>query len=324
MMMSINKIYDRTLRVGDEVKMNFLKGAIFLSLAASIWGMTYVVSKVVLNTISPWMLLEMRFVLALIVLGIVATITQSWKIKKQDLFSMAMIALVGFTGSIGMQFVGTKLSGAAMGSLITSASPALISIFAFWILKERINNRKILSLVLATIGVIVVIGIPNGNSNFGAYIGNVILFGAAITWALYTVLSKAQTAKYSSLTVTTWATVFGVIFTLPFTFFEQSQGLDNLPNDFWIWMGVLFLGTISTAGAFYFWNKGFEYIDTSTGSLFFFIQPLVGSIFGFLLLDEKLKSSFFIGSLLIGIAVFLSIREPSNKKEEILLNTKGS
>lgn len=251
--------------------MNFLKGAIYLSLAASIWGMTYIVSKVVLDRISPWLLLEMRFILALITLGIFCYFKKSWKINKKDVFPIAIIALVGYTGSIGLQFVGTKLSGAAMGSLITSASPALISLFAFLILKEKINSRKIVSIILATIGVIVVIGLPNGSSNSSAYFGNIILVGAAITWALYTVLSKVQTNKYSSLTVTTWATVFGVIFTLPFTIIEQTNHLTDLPSNSWIWMGVLFLGSISTAGAFYLWNKGFEFIDTATGSLFFFL-----------------------------------------------------
>ncbi|PGS47964.1 DMT family transporter [Bacillus sp. AFS041924] len=295
--------------------MNFFKGALYLSLAASIWGMTYVVSKVVLDSITPWLLLEMRFLLALLTLGIISFFQKSWKISKKDLFPIAIIALVGYTGSIGLQFLGTKLSGAAMGSLITSASPALISFFAFIILKEKINSRKILSLILATIGVVVVIGLPQGGANSGAYYGNLILVGAAITWALYTVLSKVQTTKYSSLTVTTWATVFGVIFTLPFAIFEQNKHLTNLPSNSWIWLGVVFLGTISTAGAFYLWNKGFEYIDTSTGSLFFFLQPLIGTIFGYFLLNEDINLSFFIGSILILIAVYLSIKEPKQKAE---------
>ncbi|MGG0177346.1 DMT family transporter [Gottfriedia acidiceleris] len=293
--------------------MNFFKGALYLSLAASIWGMTYVVSKVVLDSISPWLLLEMRFLLALLTLGVISLFQKSWKINKKDLVPLAVIALVGYTGSIGFQFVGTKLSGAAMGSLITSASPALISLFAFFILKEKINSRKIVSLILATIGVIVVIGLPKGGSNLGAYFGNLILVGAAITWALYTVLSKVQTSKYSSLTVTTWATVFGVIFTLPFTIIEQNKHITHLPSNGWIWMGVIFLGTISTAGAFYLWNKGFEFIDTSTGSLFFFLQPLIGTIFGYFLLNEEISPSFFIGSILIVVAVYLSIKEPKQK-----------
>lgn len=299
---------------------NFLKGSLALSLAAAIWGGMYVVSKIILGYIQPWLLLEMRFIISLFVLGFITWWKGLWKIQRQDVFKMAMIGLVGYTGSIGMQFVGTDLSSAAMGSLITAASPALISIFAFYILKERLHINKITALILATIGVLCVIGFPSTNNQTESmYLGNIILFGAAITWAIYTVLSKVQTQKYSSLTVTTWSNLFGVIFTIPIVIWEQEVTPTDLPEDVWIWLGVLYLGIISTAVAFYFWNKGFEYLDASTGSLFFFLQPVVGSLLGFLLLDESLGITFLLGACLIGIGVYLSSKE----KKILLSENKG-
>ncbi|SFI09609.1 MULTISPECIES: DMT family transporter [unclassified Bacillus (in: firmicutes)] len=299
---------------------NFLKGSLALSLAAAIWGGMYVVSKIILGYIQPWLLLEMRFIISLFVLGFITWWKGLWKIQRQDVFKMAMIGLVGYTGSIGMQFVGTDLSSAAMGSLITAASPALISIFAFYILKERLHINKITALILATIGVLCVIGFPSTNNQTESmYLGNIILFGAAITWAIYTVLSKVQTQKYSSLTVTTWSNLFGVIFTIPIVIWEQEVTPTDLPEDVWIWLGVLYLGIISTAVAFYFWNKGFEYLNASTGSLFFFLQPVVGSLLGFLLLDESLGITFLLGACLIGIGVYLSSKE----KKILLSENKG-
>lgn len=299
---------------------NFLKGSLALSMAAAIWGGMYVISKIVLGYIQPWLLLEMRFIISLFVLGFITWWKGLWKIHRQDVFNMAMIGLVGYTGSIGMQFVGTSLSSAAMGSLITAASPALISIFAFYILKEKLQITKITALILATIGVLSVIGFPSTNNQTESmYLGNIILFGAAITWAIYTVLSKVQTQKYSSLTVTTWSNLFGVIFTIPIVIWEQAVTPTDLPKDVWIWLGVLYLGIISTAVAFYFWNKGFEYLDASTGSLFFFLQPVVGSLLGFLLLDESLGITFILGACLIGIGVYLSSKE----KKILLSENKG-
>ncbi|MGG2015709.1 DMT family transporter [Bacillus sp. S10(2024)] len=299
---------------------NFLKGSLALSMAAAIWGGMYVISKIVLGYIQPWLLLEIRFIISLFVLGSITWWKGLWKIHRQDVFKMAMIGLVGYTGSIGMQFVGTNLSSAAMGSLITAASPALISIFAFYILKEKLQINKITALILATIGVLCVIGLPSTNNQTESmYLGNIILFGAAITWAIYTVLSKVQTQKYSSLTVTTWSNLFGVIFTIPIVIWEQAVTPTDLPKDVWIWLGVLYLGIISTAVAFYFWNKGFEYLDASTGSLFFFLQPIVGSLLGFLLLDESLGITFILGACLIGIGVYLSSKE----KRILLSKNKG-
>ncbi len=282
-------------------------GPLYLSAAAAIWGGMYVVSKAVLNYIPPWVLLELRFIIGLIVLAVWAWLNQEWRVDKKDLFSLALIGLVGYTGSIGLQFVGTYLSGAAMGSLITAASPALISFFAWWLLKEKLNVWKISSLILASVGVVIVIGLPEQSAQTSnIFLGNWILFGAAVTWALYTVLSRIQTQKYSSLTVTTWANVFGVLFTAPIAYWEYTRSDVHLPSDPWVWAGVLYLGIISTALAFYFWNKGFEYIDASTGSLFFFVQPLVGSVLGYLLLGEILNWNFFMGAILICIGIYLS------------------
>ncbi|MBA4496389.1 DMT family transporter [Paenactinomyces guangxiensis] len=266
----------------------------------------YVVSKIVLDYIPPWVLLELRFIIGLVVLGIWAWYQKAWHIDKKDLFLLAIIGLVGYTGSIGLQFLGTDLSGASLGSLITSASPALISFFAWWLLRERLNTWKITSLIVATLGVVTVIGLPQQSMGSASFMGSWILFGAAITWALYTVLSRIQTQKYSSLTVTTWANSFGVLFTLPIASWEYVQSDVQLPTDPLLWMGVGYIGIISTALAFYFWNKGFEYMEASTGSLFFFVQPLVGSVLGYFLLNESLTWKFFVGAFLICIGIYFS------------------
>jgi drug/metabolite transporter (DMT)-like permease len=283
------------------------RGPLYLSLAAGIWGGMYVVSKEVLLFIQPWLLLEMRFFLGLLTLSGIVLYKKAWAVKRKDFGALALLSFIGYTCSIGMQFIGTSLSGAAMGSLITAASPALISIFALWLLREQLHIYKWLSLFIASLGVIIIIGLPSSNAS--SFLGNVILFGAALTWALYTVLSRRQTMKYSSLTVTFWASVFGVIFTAPIAVWESLAAPVSLPTNGWIWAGVLYMGVISTAGAFYLWNKGFEYINTATGSLFFFMQPVVGSTLGFFLLDEALDWNFFAGACLIASGIFLSSRE---------------
>ena len=70
--------------------------------------------------------------------------------------------------------------------------------------------------------------------------------------------------------------------------------------------GVLYLGIFATAGAFFLWNKGLEYLDASHASLFFFFQPLVGSILGWFFLSEKITLRFYIGSVFILIGVVLT------------------
>jgi len=282
-----------------------LFGAICLTLAAAIWGGVYVVSKVVLDVIPPFTLLILRFGIALVVLGAFVIARREYIAKKDAPLLMA-IAFVGVTISIAAQFLGTKLSTAHMGALITSASPAFIALFAAWILKERIKWQQTAGILLATVGVIIVIGVPGEADTQSSWIGNLILLVAALSWGLYTVLSKKATQRYSSLTVTTYAAFFGLIFSWPLSVWELSVTHISWEWSWQIWMGVLYIGIISTAVAFYLWNKGFEWMQAGSGAGFFFVQPIVGAFLGWMLLGEHLGLGFFAGACFIFLGVLLS------------------
>ncbi|MFY0217586.1 DMT family transporter [Bacillus cereus] len=286
-------------------------GAICLSLAASIWGGMYVVSKYVLDFIPPLTLVWLRFIIAFVVLyGILKLAEKKQKkkvtIRKKDWLLFAWIGFIGYFISITCQFIGTKLSDAHTGSLVTSATPAFMVIFAALILKEKLTARRLLSTIIATIGVIIVIG---WDIEIGSYfIGTIILVGAAITWALLSIYVKIASARFSSLVITTYAIFFSLFFITPFMIWELQTSSIGTVNTYVI-LGVLYLGIVSTAGAFFLWNKGLELIDASIGSLFFFFQPIVGSLLGWLLLNETLNSNFFIGGILIICSVFITTFE---------------
>lgn len=286
-----------------------LFGAICLTLAAAIWGGVYVVSKVVLDVIPPFTLLIMRFAIALIVLGAFVVVRKEY-IARKDYPLLMAVAFVGVTISISAQFVGTKLSTAHMGALITSASPAFIALFAVLLLKERLNWRQSAGILLATVGVVSVVGIPGEEASASSVTGNLILLVAAVSWGLYTVLSKKATQLYSSLSVTTYAALFGLVFTSPVMVWELAVTPVNWHVGWEIWLGILYIGIISTAGAFYLWNKGFELMQAGSGAGFFFIQPVVGGLLGWLLLDEHLGAGYFIGACFIFSGVALSTMQP--------------
>ncbi|PEC22562.1 DMT family transporter [Bacillus cereus] len=286
-------------------------GAICLSLAASIWGGMYVVSKYVLDFIPPLTLVWLRFIIAFIVLYAILKIAgkkqkKKATIRKKDWLLFAWIGFIGYFISITCQFIGTKLSDAHTGSLVTSATPAFMVIFAALILKEKLTARRLLSTIIATIGVIIVIG---WDIEIGSYfIGTIILVGAAITWALLSIYVKIASAQFSSLIITTYAIFFSLFFITPFMIWEiQSTSIEAVNT--YVILGVLYLGIVSTAGAFFLWNKGLELMDASIGSLFFFFQPIVGSLLGWFLLNETLSSNFFIGGILIICSVLITTFE---------------
>ncbi|MGR7909776.1 drug/metabolite exporter [Lysinibacillus capsici] len=287
---------------------NLIIGAIFLSLAASIWGAMYVVVKVVVEVVPPLELVWMRYLIAVIALGIIGIMMrQSWKIAKKDWLIIFLVGLIGNTISIVTQEMGTMLSTAQMGAIITATTPAFMVVFARLILKENITLKKCLSIALATIGVGIVVG--NGQIDVTQQLGGLYLLLAALTWALMSVFVKKVPSHYSQIVVTTYTSMIAVMLLTPFVL-PRLKNLDLAsvlqPT---ISGGLLYLGIISTAGGFLLWNKGLQLMNASSGGLFFFFQPIVGTFLGWLLLGETIGLSFWIGSLLIFSGVFIVIRD---------------
>ncbi|WP_406543254.1 DMT family transporter [Clostridium ljungdahlii] len=291
-----------------------LIGSMCLFLAACIWGGMYVVSKYILEFISPITLVWIRYAIAFVVLFLILMFFNYKKgrkvvIKKKDWLLIAWIGFIGYFISICLQFMGTKLSDAHMGSLITASTPVFVIIFARFILKELFTKKKMISLILATFGVIIVIGL---DSMFMKHLlGNIILVGAAVTWALASVYLKIVSKQFNSLIITTYAMLFALIFTTPLML-TQHNNFTLILNNRNLILGIIYLGVVSTAGAFFLWNKGIGLMDVGIGSLFLFFQPVTGSIFGWLYLHEQLTFGFFIGGTLIVIAVIIAITKEDN------------
>src|SRR5512139_3583832 len=109
--------------------------------AASIWGGMYVVSKVVLDIIPPFSLVTIRLLLGALTLAIILLFKGFPRISGKRILQVLGVGLVGYGISLSLQFLGTKLSTAANGSLVTSATPAFVLLFAWMILKEKITGR---------------------------------------------------------------------------------------------------------------------------------------------------------------------------------------
>lgn len=193
---------------------NTLLGSIYLILASSIWGGMYVVVKVVVAVIPPLELVWMRYVVAIIALLVIGFITrQKWRIEKRYFLIIIAIGVIGNAISIVAQETGTMLSSAQMGAIITSSTPAFMVIFGRLLLRERLTLKKGFSVCLATIGVILIVGI---NVDVSSKLGGLSLFIAALTWAFISVLVKLLPNDYSQIVVTTYSILVALIVLTPF------------------------------------------------------------------------------------------------------------
>jgi drug/metabolite transporter (DMT)-like permease len=276
--------------------------------AASIWGGMYVVSKVVLEIIPPFSLVSLRLILGELTLLLVLFVRGLPKISRQQFWQVLGVGFVGYGISLSLQFLGTKLSTAANGSLVTSATPAFVLLFAWMLLGEKITARRLISLFLATLGVVAVIDPRSAQLKPDLFLGNLMLIGAAVTWALYSVLVRKVTRNTDVLLFSLIAFIGGLPVSVPAGAWELSTvGVGEISLG--VVGGVLFLGIVSTALAMVLWNTAFAYVDAGLASLTFFAQPVVGTSLGWLFLGEKITSFFLVGGLLIGIGLILSSRE---------------
>lgn len=276
--------------------------------AAAIWGGMYVVSKVVLEIIQPFTLAALRLILGILTLAVVVALRGGMKITRTQFAQVFGVGFVGYGISLSLQFLGTRLSSAANGSLVTSATPAFVLLFAWILLSEKITAPKFFALLFATLGVVAVVDPRSAQLNQKLFLGNILLLGAAVTWALYSVLVRKTTRNLEVLPFSLIAFIGGLPITIPAGAWEMNTvgtGVISLG----VVGGVLFLGIISTALAMILWNTAFTILDAGAASLTFFAQPVVGTLLGWLFLGEKITPLFLLGGVLIGIGILISAKE---------------
>ena len=276
--------------------------------AASIWGGMYVVSKVVLEVIPPFTLLTIRLVLGVLGLGAIILLRSKRDFTRAGFRSSLLVGFVGYGISLGFQFVGTKLSTASNGALVTSATPAFVLLFAPFVLHEKTTLRSILALAASTLGVLAVIDPRTADFSSSLFLGNLSLLGAALTWALYSVLVRKVSTKVDLLSSGAVMLMAGVPSSALFSLFElKTQAIGEITIG--IIAGLLFLGIISTALAMFLWNYAFAQLPATVAALTFFAQPVVGTLLGWLLLGEKITPFFLLGGALIGLGILISTKE---------------
>jgi drug/metabolite transporter (DMT)-like permease len=276
--------------------------------AAAIWGGMYVVSKVVLDVIPPFSLVTVRLLLGIAALWIIVVRQGGTGFSRHQKIQAGAVGFVGYGVSLSFQFIGTRLSTASNGSLVTSATPAFVLLFAAWFLRERITAARLLALTISTLGVLAVVDPRTARLSPDLFWGNLSLVAAALTWALYSVLVRKVTFSLAVLPATMVFFCGGLLVSVPAAAYELTQiPLGKITLG--VVGGVIYLGVVSTALAMFLWNRAFALLEAGVASLTFFAQPVVGIALGALFLGEKVSGLFLLGGALIGIGLWLAGRE---------------
>lgn len=280
-----------------------------LVLVMVLWGSLYVANKFVMAVVPNWTLLFLRYLCAAVCLTVVQRLRKPTaggkprRIARADWKYVILLGLGGYAVSVGMQQLGTKLSGASLASLINSMNPIFIVVFAIFLLHEKVTLRKIICILCAVCGAGLIVGGNLGGSRLSGVIFSLL---SVLLWALTSVSMRSFTQRYDALTVTTYGIYIGSIATLPAAVWELHRAgpVDLLQPS--IFLPLLYIGVICTTAGHTLWNYCLSKVEASTCSLFYPIQPLASMALGILILHEDITPLFLAGTALILFGVLYS------------------
>ncbi|HAN20928.1 MAG: hypothetical protein A2Y15_02930 [Clostridiales bacterium GWF2_36_10] len=289
-----------------------IKAYLYLIITMLAWGSFYVVSKYIMTQITPMTVLFSRYLIAGIVFLFLMIKEKPQKIEKKDYKYIFLIGIIGYFLSIAAQFYGTNLLSAGLSSLLNSLSPVFMIMFAVIFLKEKVTFTKIITIIAAIIGIVIII---DGGGISGSFLGVFYCLVAVSGWSLMSVFVRKITQKYSIMTITTYAIIIAFTCSVPFMTYELiSAPNPNIFNTDVIF-GLLYLGLVCTALTNIIYNKSLSILEASRCALFYPLQPIISVIFGGLFLGENIKFSFIIGAVFIlGGIVYSVLYDRKSKK----------
>ncbi len=277
-------------------------GILALIGSVTIWGSTFVITKALFDTIGPFTVIGIRLVISLLVLIPLAMRRGfHWNMiiqKKYLLYGLTGVALF-----FGLSYVGLDRSTAGNAALIQAANPAAIALFSFLILKEKISVQRASGIMVSIIGVLLVSGSPSEKGN-STIVGNLLLIGGVIAWAMYTVQGKKLPKTIDTMTTTTVSFITGLLWLVPFILWELSQtGLPEIGLNSWV--ALIYLGLVASALAFFLWNFGLETVEASLAAPFINLIPIIGLLFS-LFVGETISTIQILGGLIAIIGVLIT------------------
>jgi len=179
-----------------------------------VWGVNFVVTKVVLAQLGVAPFLFLRFLL-MPILGFALLagvyrhhIAKSWP-KREDLPRFVAAGLIGHTAHVGIVMWGIDLSTPFSSSLVLTSSPLFTLLILAVLGAERLQRRQVTGTLLAFAGIVVFLSDKFAAGFARAGFGDLMLLLAASLFSLYTVIAKPLVTKYGPLNLMCYSLLFG-------------------------------------------------------------------------------------------------------------------
>jgi len=225
--------------------------------------------------------------------------------ERKDMFRFMLCGLFGVAINQMLFIKGLTLTSAVHASLLSLVTPILITVLAFWILKESLTFNKVAGLVFGIGGsVFLITGKESSSIGEDYIIGDLLIILNAISYALYFILVKPLMAKYTPLQVVRWVFTFGFVMMVPFGWTQLGEiEWNQLTGNH-----MASLGFVVLAGTFlaYVFNAfGIQVLGTSVTGSYIYAQPVFAVLIAVLFFGEQFTLQKLMAGLLIIAGVFM-------------------
>ena len=290
-------------------------------LTIAIWGVTFVNTKVLLqHGLQPMEILLLRFIVAYICIWTISP-KKLWAQSWADEGLLFILGMVG--GTLYFVAENTALSHTYVNNVafIVCTAPLITMLLAILFIKSvKATPSLIIGSVIALVGV----GIVVYNGHFVLKlkpIGDILALTSAFCWAIYSLVIKKVSARYSAVFITRKVFFYGILSVLPlFLLKPWTFPMKNLLQPA-VWMNLLFLSVVASFLCFSWWNVAVKKIGALSTSNYVYLNPITTIMASALFLNEPMTMMAYVGSALILLGVFFANRnvkedEVSSKKAE--------
>ena len=278
----------------------------FISLCL-IWSSTWMVIKIGLFSLPPFLAAGIRFLTAFFLLTLYAKLIELRFPKGIKMhFFFFWFGILNFTGGYALVYWGEKFIPSGLASVLFSVMPFYVLLLSIWFLpQEKISLRKIVGVILGFMGIMLIFGDQLNFKKFNSDLlyGMTAVIIAPLFSSFGTITAKRVGSGYHPLILTTIPMLYSAI-----NFFILSLVFERKLNpifDFNAIFSIIYLAVVGTAIAFmlYFWML--KNTSVILMSMITFITPPLALVWGWLLLDEQISSLLLIGLMTIFVGIML-------------------
>jgi drug/metabolite transporter (DMT)-like permease len=273
------------------------------------WGGNFVFSKITLKEIPGPLVAGMRTVFAAIALMAVYKRSRNPDrppLRRDEYPQLCMIGVCGIAVNQVCFLIGLSLTSASHAALVIGLTPFMVLFLAWFRGQEAFTSNRAIGLAVAVCGMLL-LQKPSASAQTASLLGDVLILGAGLSFAVYTVFGKELAAEHGGMAVIAVSYAAGAIFLLPMTLFFASR-FDFSQVSAAAWWSFGYMSVVSSVLCYIGWAYALKRLSASRLTAFSYLQPLVATLLALPMLGEPITAALVSGGGLIMAGVFLSER----------------